>query len=84
MIHIKMEKARVFKNGRSQAVRIPAAYRFTTDEVYIRRDLQTGDLILSQSPGEWGEIYRALDDAGFPDDFLADRAQGMPQEREGL
>jgi antitoxin VapB len=78
------EKARVFMSGRSQAVRIPSAYRFTTDEVYIRRDPQTGDLILSQSPGSWPEIYRSLDEAGFPDDFLADRAQGLPQEREGL
>jgi antitoxin VapB len=64
-----MEKARVFKNGRSQAVRIPVQYRFTTDEVYIRRDPQTGDVILSQSPGCWDEIYRVLDEAAFPDDF---------------
>jgi antitoxin VapB len=64
-----MEKARVFKNGRSQAVRIPVRYRFTTDEVYIRRDPQTGDVILSQSPGSWDEIYRVLDEAAFPDDF---------------
>jgi antitoxin VapB len=77
----KIEKARVFMNGRSQAVRIPAEYRFSTSEVYIRRDPQSGDLILSQAPGGWGEIYAALDRAGVPDDFLADRAQGLPQER---
>jgi antitoxin VapB len=34
------EKAKVFMTGRSQAVRIPAEYRFITDEVYIRRDPQ--------------------------------------------
>jgi antitoxin VapB len=77
-------KARVFMSGRSQAVRIPAEYRFKTDEVYIRRDPQSGDVILSQVPGSWREIYAALDAAGFPDDFLADRAQGMAQEREEL
>jgi antitoxin VapB len=79
-----IQKARVFMSGRSQAVRIPAQYRFTADEVYIRRDPQTGDLILSQAPGGWEEIYAALDQAGFPDDFLAERDQGLPQQREDL
>jgi antitoxin VapB len=77
----KIEKARVFMNGRSQAVRIPVEYRFSTSEVYIRRDPQSGDLILSQAPGGWDEIYAALDRAGVPEDFLADRVQGLPQER---
>ena len=79
-----VEKARVFMSGRSQAVRIPAEYRFTSKEVYIRRDAQSGDLILSQAPGSWEEVYAALDKADFPDDFLADRAQGPAQEREEL
>ena len=78
------DKARVFMSGRSQAVRIPVEYRFTVDEVYIRRDPQSGDLILSQAPGGWNEIYAALDKAGFPDDFLSDRAQGSPQKRDDL
>jgi antitoxin VapB len=77
-------KAKVFMSGRSQAVRIPAEYRFSTDEVFIRRDSQTGDLILSQAPGGWNEIFEALDKAGVPDDFLSDRAQGMPQARSEL
>ena len=80
----RVEKARVFMSGRSQAVRIPAEYRFTTSEVYIRRDPQSGDLILSQAPGGWDEIYAALDKAGFPDDYLAERSQGLPQQREEL
>jgi antitoxin VapB len=70
--------------GRSQAVRIPAECRFTTDEVFIRRDPQTGDLILSQAPGGWDEVFSALDQAGIPDDFLSDRAQGLPQVREEI
>jgi antitoxin VapB len=80
----QVEKAKVFMTGRSQAVRIPAEYRFTTDEVYIRRDPQSGDLILSEAPGSWDEIFAALDKAAFPKDFLADRDQGRPQEREEL
>jgi len=77
-------KARVFMNGRSQAVRIPAEFRFKTDEVYVRRDEQTGDLIISQSPASWDEIYAALDAAGFPTEFMADRDQGIAEEREPL
>jgi antitoxin VapB len=46
-------KAKVFMTRRSPTVRIPAEYRFTTDEVYIRRDPQSGDLILSEAPGGW-------------------------------
>ena len=42
-----MQTAKLFKNGRSQAVRLPAEYRFEGDEVVIRRDPLTGDIILS-------------------------------------
>ena len=42
-----MQTAKLFKNGRSQAVRLPAEYRFEGDEVVIRRDPVTGDIILS-------------------------------------
>jgi antitoxin VapB len=81
-----LEKAKVFMSGRSQAVRIPAPYRFSADEVYIRRDPQSGDVILSQSPASLADIFAALDEVGVPEDFLspADRAQGLPQERPEL
>lgn len=78
------EKTRVFMSGRSQAVRIPAEYRFTTKEVYIRRDAQSGDVILSQAPDNWNDVYAALDNAAFPDDFLVERNQGLPQKRDEL
>jgi antitoxin VapB len=77
-------RARVFMSGRSQHVTIPAEYRFTADEVYVRRDPESGDLILSQAPANWDEIYAALDHAAFPDDFLANREQGVAEEREEL
>jgi antitoxin VapB len=78
-------KAKVFYSGRSQAVRIPAEFRFKTDEVYVRRDPQSGGLILSESPVKtWAEVFKALDDAKFPDDFLEDRDQRPPQKREDL
>jgi antitoxin VapB len=71
-------------SGRSQAVRIPAAFRFSGKEVFIRRDERSGDLILSEAPGDWETIFAALDAAGVPDDFLADRDAEPPQVRESL
>ena len=77
-------KARVFMSGRSQHVTIPAEYRFSADEVFVRRDPASGDLILSQSPGGWNEFFAALDADPFPEEFLTDRAQGVPEIREAL
>jgi len=81
-----LEKTKVFMSGRSQAVRIPAQYRLSNNEVYIRRDPKNGDLVLSQAPAGLAEIFTALDEVGVPEDFLspADRAQGVPQERPEL
>lgn len=45
--------AKLFRNGRSQAVRLPAEYRFEGSEVYVRRDPATGDVILSRRPDSW-------------------------------
>lgn len=66
--------AKVFQTGRSQAVRLPAAYRFDTREVFIRRDAATGDVILSRRPSEWTGLLAAIAAAGNEGlDFLADR-----------
>jgi len=47
------QTARLFMNGLSQAVRLPAAFRFDTNEVFIRKDPETGDVILSRKPTTW-------------------------------
>ena len=83
----QIEKAKVFMSGRSQAVRIPAEFRFSGSEVYIRRDPKNGDVILSQSPGSLREIIDALHKLSVPEDFLspAERADAQkPQERPDL
>lgn len=66
--------AKLFLNGGSQAVRLPAPFRFAGDEVYIRRDPETGEVILSAVPNSWDGFF-ALRDAGVEEakDFLADR-----------
>lgn len=70
--------AKLFLNGRSQAVRLPAAFRFDTEEVYIRQDAATGDVILSRKPNSWDGFFVALQAVDVPDDFLDsnERAQG--------
>ena len=77
-------RARVFMIDQSQHVTIPAEYRLSTEEVYVRRDPASGDLVLSQSPNGWSEFFAMLDRDPFPEDFLADRAQGAPETREEL
>lgn len=74
-------KARVFRNGRSQAVRIPAEYRFSADEVYVQRDARTGALTLSEKPPlpSIPEIFRMLDEAGAAD-FEIERDPSPPRE----
>jgi antitoxin VapB len=75
------EKARVFRNGRSQAVRIPAAFRFQSDAVYIERDALTGVVRLSEKPFKLSaaEIFRRLDEAGAAD-FEIERDHSLPRE----
>ena len=64
-----IQTAAVFKNGGSQAVRLPAGYRFETDKVYIRRD-DNGDVVLSTRPGTWDGFIKAVMGLDVPDDFL--------------
>ena len=74
--------AKLFQNGRSQAVRLPADFRFEGKEVYIRQDPATGDVILSRRPGSWESFFKLVAEAGVPDDFISDRGDGPAQERE--
>jgi antitoxin VapB len=70
--------AKLFMNGRSQAVRLPAAFRFDAEEVFIRRDPVSGDVILSRRPPNWDSFFAALVGTEVPDEFLSyrDRDQG--------
>lgn len=74
--------AKLFTNGRSQAVRLPAAFRFDCKEVYIRQDPATGDVILSRKPGTWDDFFALSKELDVPADFLADRDDAPPQERD--
>jgi antitoxin VapB len=76
--------AKLFLNGRSQAVRLPAAYRFVGKEVYIRRDPATGDVILSRKPDSWADFFELVKSMDIPADFMADRKDPPPQRRKLL
>ncbi|MDO4905500.1 MAG: type II toxin-antitoxin system VapB family antitoxin [Lautropia sp.] len=81
-----MQVAKLFMNGRSQAVRLPAEFRFDGDEVFIRRDPLTGDVILSRRDGwtSWDEFLAGRDLSAVPADFLEDRAQPVLEQRTTL
>ena len=74
--------AKLFLNGRSQAVRLPADYRFQGSQVYVRRDPATGDVILSRRPESWQDFFELMKTIDVPDDFLADRHDAPPQKRK--
>ncbi len=76
-----LRTAKLFRNGRSQAVRLPADFRFTGSEVYVRRDPATGDVILSRRPDSWEDFFDLTEKIGIPDDFLSNRRDTPPQKR---
>nr|CAA6819483.1 MAG: AbrB family transcriptional regulator [uncultured Thiotrichaceae bacterium] len=76
------QSAKLFMNGRSQAVRLPVNFRFDCDEVFIRRDEVTGDIIISEKPDSWAGFFELLDSAEVPDDFMLERDNDLPQERD--
>jgi len=83
------QTAKLFWNGRSQAVRLPAEFRFEGDEVEIRRDSETGDVILSQKPrhgASWDEFFslRERIPAEELEGFIEDREQGVHERDDPL
>jgi antitoxin VapB len=69
--------AKLFTNGGSQAVRLPAEFRFEGDEVYIRRDPRTGNVILSARPElSWVEFMSLRHQLGaLPYELVRERVQ---------
>ncbi|MGA3096042.1 MAG: type II toxin-antitoxin system VapB family antitoxin [Bryobacteraceae bacterium] len=74
--------AKLFRNGRSQAVRLPSDFRFEGGEVFIRQDRTTGDVILSRRPESWESFFELA--KGAPESFMSDRGDRPPQKRKPL
>lgn len=69
-------------NGRSQAVRLPYDLRFDGDEVYIRKDPETGDVILSRKPGDWTGFFDLVKTMEIPEDFMSERENAPPEDKD--
>ncbi|MFZ5572999.1 MAG: antitoxin [Thermodesulfobacteriota bacterium] len=77
-----METAKLFDNGRSQAVRLPKAYRFEGTEVYIKK-VAGGVLLLSKNQSVWDLWEKNL--LKHDTSLIIERNQpGQQQERESL
>ena len=76
-----METAKIFENGRSQAVRLPKNYRFNDNEVNINK---IGDIvIIMPKKNKWSSFSKAID--MFSDDFMkGGRNLNSKQKRESL
>jgi antitoxin VapB len=69
--------AKIFRNNRSQAVRLPKEFQFETQEVFIRRDGE--DVILSPRPRDWNAY---LETGPVASDVFMQDVEDLPmQER---
>jgi antitoxin VapB len=75
-----MQEAKIFKNGQSQAIRLPKEFRFEGDSVFINR---VGDAVILISKNDpWKSLVNACGQAS--DDFMDERVQPPEQVRESL
>ena len=75
-----MKTARLFKNGQSQAVRLPKEYRFTGNKVLIKK---VGNaVVLLPEKGSWAPLFESL--SRFSEDFMQSRQQPGQKSREEL
>ena len=70
--------ARVFMNNRSQAVRLPREFQFSTHEVFIRK--QGSEIILSPRPADWSAYFSS--GASVSNEFMEGVTDLPVQERE--
>lgn len=73
-----MKTARIFRNGKSQAVRLPKEFRFKEDHVFIKK---SGNVVLLiPVRNSWDVLENST--GKFSDDFMAKRKQPRIQRRE--
>ena len=75
-----MQTAKIFINGRSQAVRLPKDFRFSGSDVFINKIGNIVILIPKDDP--WASLVDSLDQ--FTDDFMESRDQPLQGSREPL
>lgn len=75
-----MKIARLFRNGQSQAVRLPKEFRFEGDFVYVKKSGRA--IVLLPAQGSWASLVESLDK--FSDDFMPERNEPGSQDRESF
>ena len=75
-----MKTAKLFRNGQSQAVRLPKEFRFEGDFVYVKKS--GNGIVLLPAKGIWAALVESLNK--FSDDYMTERDQPKAQEREAL
>ncbi len=75
-----MDTAKLFENGRSQAVRLPKEYRFAGDDVYIKK---LDDVVMLIPKDKVWKVFRESIEK-FSDDLIFTRDTEKPQSREFL
>ena len=75
-----MKTARIFVNGRSQAVRLPKEFRFSATEVYIKK--MGNMVILLPKDDPWAPLINSLNQ--FTDDFMQTRDQPPQNKRDSV
>lgn len=73
-----METAKIFQNGRSQAIRLPKKFRFEGKEVFIRKE--GPNVILSAKPDSWKDFF--LSKKRPTSDFMQEREPLEMEERD--
>jgi antitoxin VapB len=75
------QTAKLVTVGEDQTVVLPPEFRFSGQEVLIRRNEETGEVVLSPRLS-WKEIFAMLEEIDVPEDFLSpeERNQGLPPE----
>ena len=75
-----MQTAKIFINGRSQAVRLPKDFRFTDNDVFIKKIGKMVVLLPKDDP--WSSLVNSLDQ--FTDDFMENREQPDQKPRDNF
>ena len=75
-----MKMAKLFKNGRSQAVRLPKEFRFKGDHVFIKKE--GNRVVLIPGKKTWDTLIGSL--GKFSDDFMSERTQPGTRKREEM
>lgn len=73
-----METAKIFENGRSQAVRLPKQFRFNDSDVYIKK---IDDVVMLIPKDKVWKTFRESFNK-FSDDLTFEKDSGLPQERD--